>query len=105
MRCLDCYLVENATQFLGGLGADYSATAAGGGGGQDYSAGVEPAAAGKDYGGADLAAVNETASVAKGNRTDHDEDRIVNGYSVDGRPWYVALQVGFSQWTVEKFFN
>ena len=93
---LDCYLVENATQYLGGLGADYSDTAAGGGGGQDYSAGGEPAAAGgKDYSGADPAAGNATAAAAKGNGTDHDEDRIVNGYSVDGRPWYVALQVGF----------
>ena len=87
---------KNTTQFLGGLGADYSATAAGGGGGQDYSAGVEPATGGgKDYSGADLAAGNGTAAAAKGNGTDHDEDRIVNGYSVDGRPWYVALQVGF----------
>jgi hypothetical protein len=41
--------------------------------------------AGKDYG--------DAVPGATGNATAHDEDRIVNGYSVDGRPWYVALQV------------
>jgi hypothetical protein len=71
--------------FLGkapGAGKDYSD-------GQDYSADEEEA--GHDYSDADPAAANATA--ATGKASDHDEDRIVNGYSVDGRPWYVALQV------------
>jgi hypothetical protein len=72
--------------------------------GQDYTDG------GEDYSDA-AAATNVTAAAAGGKaaaaagkaaggkaggggkEAAHDEDRIVNGYSVDGRPWYVAFQV------------
>jgi len=67
----------------GEAGADYSAD------GEDYSLG---AAANATAGG--KAATNGKAAAAAGGGKEaaQDEDRIVNGYSVDGRPWYVALQ-------------
>jgi hypothetical protein len=81
--------------------------------GQDYTDG------GEDYSDAAAAAANVTTGKAAatggkaaatagkaaggkaggGKEAAHDEDRIVNGYSVDGRPWYVAFQVN------DLFFN
>ncbi len=58
--------------------------------GADYSL-AGPPAGGGDYSGAGLPAGNKTS----GTEADQEEDRIVNGYSVDGRPWFVALQVSF----------
>jgi hypothetical protein len=71
--------------------------------GEDYTDG------GEDYSDAAAAATNVTTGKAAaaaggkaaaaagkaggGKEAAHDEDRIVNGYSVDGRPWYVAFQV------------
>ena len=62
--------------------------------GEDYS---DAAAANGTTGKAAAAAGGKAAAVAGkaggGKEAAHDEDRIVNGYSVDGRPWYVAFQV------------
>jgi hypothetical protein len=60
-------------------------------GGEDYS---DAAAVANVTGKAAAAAGKAAAGKAGGGKeAAHDEDRIVNGYSVDGRPWYVAFQV------------
>jgi hypothetical protein len=72
-------------------------------GGEDYSdaaaaatnvtTGKAAAAGGKAAAAAGGKAAAAAGKAAGGKEAAHDEDRIVNGYSVDGRPWYVAFQV------------
>ncbi len=68
--------------------------------GEDYS---DAAAAANVTGKAAAAAGKAAAGKAGGGKeAAHDEDRIVNGYSVDGRPWYVAFQVNYVFLTVRS---
>jgi hypothetical protein len=66
-------------------------------GGEDYSdaAAATNVTTGKAAAaaGGKAAAAGGKAGAGGGKEAAHDEDRIVNGYSVDGRPWYVAFQV------------
>jgi hypothetical protein len=92
---------------VGGLGSDYSMDDPAAGedytdGGEDYSdaaaatnvtTGKAAAAAGGKAAAAAAAGKAAGGKAGGGKEAAHDEDRIVNGYSVDGRPWYVAFQV------------